>query len=300
MFENIITKAEFESDLAESLRQYEKYRRIVFSQDVSDWNLAAFGWRPLDELGSLRSPNFSVIRFNLMSDDFAWEIARYINQFVLSTKSLKAWADLLDDVDDEGEKSDILHEFVNPLIHFGLGLPYAIKQKFTFLFSHLSHQMRLLVSPSNPDCLVGDGKINYNTANGFAGDCAAGDLVLDAINEVASDDFSSSTRDLRHGFSHRITPGIEVGITSSVKRMIITGGQNDPLEARMKSVGLEPIRPREKHVVYGYGASEPMTLHHVVSVLKEQIRVIHSCFECYKTFVIDRETWIIGEYGLMA
>jgi hypothetical protein len=300
MSEDVVSQTEFEAGLVESLGRYEKYRRILFSQNPSKWKMASFGWRPLKgqlDPGSRRSLDIAAMYFDQMSGDFARESANYINKLVVSTNRLKAWAELLEEVEDKGEKFDILAEFVDPLTHFGLGLPYAIKQKFIFAFSHLSHQIRLLESPSKVDDLPGDGKINEKTSKRFAGDSAAGDQLLDAISRIASENFSESTGDFRHGFNHRITPGVEMGITNSVNRVVVTEGTGDPFENEMKSIGLKPLKLGEKRVIYGIGGSNPIPLRQVISALKEQIDVIHACFECYKIFVIDHETWVIGKYG---
>lgn len=300
MSSDVITQAEFEKSLAVSLAQYERYRRILYATDKCEIRMADYGWRPMDQpsaQGPLMSFDIAVMAFNEMSREFAGEVANYINKLVTAKNRIQAWADLLKGIEDDGEKWNVLHEFVNPLLYLGLGLPYSIKQKFIFSFSHLSHQLRLLQTPGHLDDLAGDGKINDKTAKRFLGDCRSGDQLLDSIDKVASENFSYATNDFRNGFNHRITPGVEAGIKRIVTRGVAIGGTGDPIESMIKDAELEPLKSGEKRVVYGIGGVRPIPLCEVVRALREEIETIHECFDRYKGFVIDREAWVIQKFG---
>jgi len=208
-----------------------------------------------------------------MSSEFSQEIANHINALVKTTYRLQAWSELLDGVNDDGEKFDIMIDFVNAPLHYGLGLPYAIEQKFIFSFNHLSHKMRLLLSTSQADDLPEDRRIDEKTLKRFMGDSDVGDRLLDAITAISSEDFSLGTMNFRNSFNHRITPGVELGITNLVTRNVITGGTSDPFKEEMKLLDKAPLKPGEKRVVYGFGGQSPMTLAEVVSALKGKLKL---------------------------
>lgn len=261
-----------------------------------DLDYCDYDWRPFDRFRKYNgrlSGNIDLHMFDVMSMESASEIANYANAFVKEIRNIWAWMRVLDGVDDENERLDIWIEFVNIHIHYGIGLPYAIKQKIMFSFCGIAHRMRMFSDANYPDELAPKEKVNDKTFKKFTGDSAPGDRLIDFISNVDSKEFSIETGDFRNGFNHRVTPAVYLGMSELAERHFIIGGTSNPFEGKMIELEMRLPKSGERRAIYSLGGKKAIPLQQVLNAMIDQAKKIHDCFQLYKEFVIDCEMQVL-------
>lgn len=291
--EEALTREQIEAVLSKHLAHYEAYHRILYTEPHSDIRMADFNWRRADGNDATRLSRATF--FNSMSDEFSEEIANHVNDLVVVTERLQAWSQHLDGISDKVELLDVLHEFVSPLAHHALGLPYALKQKFYFSYAHLANQARRLFDAN--DDLEADNRIDRDVARRYKGDWCRDDDFFEAVGALAAPDMAAETSNFRNAFHHQITPGIGLGITNRVKRYVSTGGKPSLDDAALQAMGIELPTPGDRKVVYAMGGQPPLRMSEVVLALRKQIALAHECFDLFKEYIWFIEDRIIASFG---
>jgi hypothetical protein len=95
---------------------------------------------PYDWLRIPRSVSVEWFPFVEMAKEHAKEIANDGNLLAVSKDRLSVWSRVLKEFPDEEEKLEIIIEFIWPIAHLAMDLPYTIRSRFILSVSHLSHQ----------------------------------------------------------------------------------------------------------------------------------------------------------------
>ena len=92
------------------------------------------------------------------------------------------------------------------------------------------------------------------------------------FSKIANEKFVSDTSEFRHRFHHQVPVLVEIGITHLVSRH----------------------KTKDKHVGYGIGGIQPISLNNIVDILKNQYMRITECFEEYQKLVSEQLNEIFG------
>jgi hypothetical protein len=133
------------------LRAFQRYLDYFSSVDIAESYLP-YGW-----FESPESIPFECAVFYEMASDFGREIANEANMLMNLARRLLAWEETLKEFEDH--KLLLAHEFITPVGFAVISLPYAIKQRFVFGVSHVSHQANRFVQNNWKDNLPPDSKI---------------------------------------------------------------------------------------------------------------------------------------------
>lgn len=213
-----------------------------------------------------------------LASDTARDLANGINHLIDLTKRLEAWLTVITGR-DIGEKSRLLHEFVQDLTTMGLLSPYTLKSRFYFAIAHLCHQANGVRQGKEGKewsddfaTLPEDWKICQETAIKHAERWHAWRKLNRNLNKVDAGDYKKATRDFRNKHTHRFTPRVELGITQTVVRVPEDGG-------------------RPSYVIEGV---EPIELKIVVENLKKQNHWLSMSYQEFRNLIVEQSATVFG------
>lgn len=118
---------------AKLVEHYELYRTALDAMPLEGKFMPYRWWNFPDPMQIL------FMAYCEMLGEYATELANVVNDLTHHVQRLRAWACVVEEL-SVNDKLDVSHEFVDTLGTVALGLPYAIKLRFTFAVGHLSHQ----------------------------------------------------------------------------------------------------------------------------------------------------------------
>jgi hypothetical protein len=200
-----------------------------------------------------------------MLDDYAREIANAINAFTSNVRRLSIWAGLLATFDDK-ERSEALHEFVDPMATLCLLTPYAVRSRLIFAAAHLCHQVNLEREEGwSEDKLPLDDDIWMGSADVQGAPWARRYTRLKArIEAIGGNGLKKATADFRNAFSHRFSPRVSTGITNFARR---------------------EINPETGKIWYGIGGTAPLDLDELVALLASELDKCYLAFAAFQALV---------------
>lgn len=176
---------------------------------------------PYDWLQIPSSVSIEWFPFVEMAREHTKEIANDGNLLAISKDRLFVWSKVLNEFPNDQDKLEITVEFVTPVAHLAIDLPYAIRSRFILSVSHLSHQ-------ANRKKVA----LHWNTFEQF-------NKKLALIN---NDAFKAKLLEARDKFHHRFPPSFVVGITQPIVRITEKSGKI--------AYGLEGFDPLSTEEVY--------------------------------------------------
>ena len=185
--------------------------------------------------------------FYFMAEDFVRELLNSINQFNTYVGRLIAWNRVLKPY-TQHQKLYLLLEFVEPIAKSCLNYPYQIKNRFTFIATHLLHQSNSIKQSDWKDDLLRGERIYEDHLKKVSAGWPAFDPFEKALAALNDDNFRKISEDYRHKEHHRVPPGIEIGITSIISRHPQGNGS----------------------IRYGLGGQQPLSLDKIIPPLQDQ------------------------------
>jgi len=200
------------------------------------------------------------------------ELPNAVNLLIGVAADLRAWSEVIREL-SVPTKVDLLVVFFREKAMLGLCLPYALRARFAFAAAHLCHQANKLSQGATwKDNLPVDKYIDFGTANKYGHGWNTYEAFRVSMKTLNSVSFKEKTRDFRDKFTHRLSPGIEVGLTNLVERNVTPGG----------------------HVSYGIGAAQPLSLAQIASALDDEVIAAKNVLVAF-TKLIDEHAVAIGK-----
>jgi len=234
---------------------------------------------PLMPYGWLQIPSSVPIEwlpFVEMAKEHAKEIANDGNLLAVSKDRLSVWSKVLKEFPDEGDKLEIANEFVMPVAHLAMDLPYAIRSRFILSVSHLSHQANRKKVANWKDDLKPDRNIDYKVMKKVSLHWDGFERFNERLAHINDDYFKTKLCEVRNKFHHRFPPSFVVGVTQPIVRITEKSGK----------------------VAYGLGGSNPLSTDEVCAALEEQYQAVFECFAAYRVLVQEQARFIFGSDGV--
>jgi hypothetical protein len=245
---------------------YSRFRNQL-RQINSLGDLMAYDWLSLPE----SIPGIWMAYFEMVKDH-SHELANVINQLLTNIEKLSAWDKVLLEYGTE-DRFYIVHEFVDPLGTICLNLPYAIRSRFIFSVTHISHQAnRVILGNEWRDNLPLDAKIDFSTMDKLAANWKSYKKLKLSIECLSDKKHQAQVNHYRHKYHHRYPSHIEFGLSEMVKRIVNDNGT----------------------VVYAFGYNQPLHINDIVLELKEQHEAAARCFTGYQHLVKEQIERIIN------
>jgi len=256
--------------LGMSVRLYAQYCRVL--KDIPyPAEYADYEWYNLP-----RRMDVSLMPYGMMLGEFSSQIANDINALVNYTRRLQAWEVVMRPL---GEKRilDALVEFVDPLTAVALGMPYAIRARFLYAAVHLNHQANQVRDGACwVDKLPRDRDIRAQHLDQLGEGWKSYADFRQAMCRIFDAAYQQSTRQYRHKYNHQVPPGIALGITGIVTRI---------------------VEKKTGRVSYIHGEAPPLTMVSIVQSLSEQCLCCREAFEQFKKMIGEHEAAIKAACG---
>lgn len=240
-------------------KTYKEYLEVKKAQVITH-NLVEYNWYKNPEtIKGIWMPYFQMLEL------FSRELANEINKLISYRYNLMSWSEVIKNK-NEDEKIEILFEQVEPIAITALNHPYAIKAKFYFAVSHLSHQANLTKLGNGwADDLPEDEDIFFSTMDEKSKVWKTYPKLRRALEPVGASNFRSQTKNFRNENTHRFSVNIEFGLSHTIKREVIDGKTR-----------------------YSLGGTPPITLEEIVNSLDDEIKNIQSAFHEFKNLVNEQ------------
>ncbi|MER8708949.1 integrase [Mesorhizobium sp. M0220] len=202
--------------------------------------------------------------YNEMLAEYSGELANKINDLTHYAHRLRTWAAVLAPLSNE-DKHDLTHEFIDMLGTVALGLPYALKSRFTFAAGHLCHQANMTK--------ISDWKDDFPTANLYLNDiepyCRGWRKYRRfklKIEPIAGSVFKEQTDDFRNTYNHGFSARFVLGMTRLVGRKVEKSGR----------------------ILYGIGGSPALDLGEMGNLLQKERDICYQAFDAFRTLVNEQ------------
>lgn len=241
------------------IRLYTQYRAQLDASPIGGrW--MPYRWWSLPDPLSVR-----WMAYNEMLAEYSGDLANKINDLTHYVHSLRTWAAVLAPLSNE-DKHDLTHEFIDMLGTVALGLPYALKSRFTYAAGHLSHQANMAKS-------ISDWKDDFPTSNLYLNDiepyCRGWRKYRRfklKIEPIAGSVFKEKTDDFRNTYNHGFSSRFVLGMTRLVERKVEKSGS----------------------ISYGIGGSAPLDLGEMGNLLQEERDICYQGFDAFQTLVNEQ------------
>ncbi len=222
---------------------------------------APYNWYELNN--TLPAEWFAYSQF---LSEHAGALANIINDLRRYIRSLSAWNKVLENIDEEQEKYNVVTEHISPLATLALNMPYVIRSRFIYSIAHLSHQANKAKQDSWIDDLPIDSEIYFSAADKYGKPWEGYAKLKLALEKIANKKYDKSTHYFRNKYNHRYSSNIEFGLTGFATRTINKKGD----------------------VSYGFGYTDPLLLKDIILLLESQCSRCMVAFKKYQTLVNDQ------------
>ena len=228
---------------------------------VSQAELMAYDWLSRPK----RIPGVWMIYFEMV-EEHSRELANIINLLLTNVEKLCVWGKVILAYGEE-EQFYIVEEFVEPLCTTCLNLPYAVRSRFIFSVTHLSHQANMAILGNKwKDDLPKDDEIEFSTMDKFAAYWRSYKNLKLSMERLSDKKYQSEINDYRNKYHHRYPSHIEFGLSETVKRIVSNHGS----------------------VSYAIGYSKPLQIKDVTWILKRQHAAAAKCYTGYQNLVKEQ------------
>jgi hypothetical protein len=248
------------------IRAYSQFRSEL-KKNASLGEVMAYHWLPRPK----RIPGIWMMYFEMV-EEHSRELANVINLFLTNIEKLCAWGKVILEYGEE-ERSYIVYEFVEPLCTICLNLPYAIRSRFIFSVTHLSHQANMAILGTKwKDDLPSDAEIEFSTMDTFATHWKPYKKLKLNLERLSDKKYQVEVNHYRSKYHHRYPSHIEFGLSETVTRVV----RNDGV------------------VSYAIGYSKPLQIKDITLVLKRQHEAATKCYGCYQRLVKEQIETILN------
>ena len=221
-------------------------------------------WSLPDPLGGI------WLVYSQMLEEYATDLANIINDLTYHVARLRAWSTVIAPLSDE-KKLEAIDEFINILGTVALGLPYAIKSRFTFAAAHLSHQANMTKDLKGwKDEFPEARSLNMNDLEPLCRGWSKYRPFKLKLEPIGGKGFKEETDDFRNAYNHRFSPRLVLGVTSLVTRQVDESGR----------------------VQYRIGGNEGLELVKVADLLESERDMCYVTFEAFRHLVEEQTTAI--------
>ena len=244
---------------------YQAYRSAIDSTEIGGRFMTYRWWSLPNRMSALWMP------YSQMLGDFAPELANIINDLTHHVHRLRAWAAVLEPLDDE-DKHEVAHEFVEHLGTVALGMPYAIKSRFAFAAGNLCHQANMAGDLPGWADNFPSNNLYLNDIEPFCRGWRRYRRFKVAVERIAGTAFKDASDDFRNTYNHGFSSRFVLGITASVTREQRSDGS----------------------VSYGFGGNPPLGLPAVADLLAIERDCCYAAFDAFQTLVNEQITAIVA------
>ncbi|PIB92735.1 integrase [Caulobacter sp. FWC2] len=199
-------------------------------------------------------------------DEYATDLANIINSLTHHVARLRAWSIVVEPLSAD-DKLAVAHEFVDDLGTVALGLPYAIKSRFTLAALALCHQANRAKDMEGWVDVLPDKRAFY--LNDIDPHCQGWKAFRGfklKVEPLAGRAFKADTADFRNAYNHGFSSRFLVGITAMMRRIVAKDGS----------------------VAYGYGGREPLQLAQIADLLSKERDLCYAAFEKFQALVVEQ------------
>lgn len=253
------------------LQAFTAYRKAFFASD-SSLQLA-----PYNHIETRDSLPFTWAAYHQMLDDHARSLANDLNHFSYHISQVEAWSKVIRSYEIE-DQLGLLIEFIDPIATTCVNYPYAIRSRFIFSVSHLSHQANLISdnSWSESKFPAKDKSIDYKIMLKIADRWSNFKLLEKEFVGLCNEKYINETKNFRNKYHHQYPPRFEHGHTNFVSRNYGPDGR----------------------VSYGFGYIEPLSLENLIPTLIDQHSCSLRCFEHYSNLAREQLSAIYSKSKL--
>ena len=253
----------FARERSEKLIAFYKFFRDALDHTPVDGEFMKYHWWTLPD-----PLNAQWMAYSQMLGEYATELANIINALTSHVHKLRAWNTVLAELED-ADKYEVCYEFIDTLGTVGLGLPYAIKSRFTFAVGHLSHQANQATDGRNWKDEFPDKNLYLNDIEPYASQWRKFRAFKLKLEPLAGSNFKQASDDFRNTYNHGFSSRLVVGMTATVKREVIGG-----------------------RVRYAFGGNDPLTVAEVADLLTIERDKCYHAFAAFQALIEEQSAAI--------
>lgn len=245
------------------------------------------------------TPHAVSDRAGQASGTFAWwwgasgEIGETINTMNAWGSRLHEWAawnDVVESYENENDRWELLHHFVEPIAFFCMLQPSSFADRLALTSEFLLHQANQRLSPKEPDRLDQDAhpgkpmrRSDRRKQIGRLGKrWQQFKPFQQALQALDGADYRYLTRDFRNLFSHSFSPRLMLGF---VQRATRSFGPLQEMLLQPDGTILEVDHPTKRAVTYAMNSLEPLALDKAHEANLAEYQRARSAIECFIALV---------------
>lgn len=239
---------------------YADYRSALDASDVEKRFMTYRWW-------TLPNPISGMwMVYSGMLEDYATDLANIINDLTHHVSRLRAWAAVVDPMDDDA-KMEVAHEFIGILGIAALSAPYAIKSRFAVAAANLSHQANMAKDLRNWKDEFPTKNLYLNDVEPFGKGWRTYRRFKLKVEPIAGSRFKVQTHDFRNAYNHRFSPRLLLGLSNTVTR------RTDAETGRVE---------------YGIGGTPALDLNKVADLLEMECGHCYAAFEAFQALITEQ------------
>lgn len=260
---------QFSRDRSEKLIAFYKAYRAALDHTPVGGEFMKYRWWTLPNPLSA-----AWMAYSQMLQEYAAELANIINELTSYVHRLRAWNTVLSGLED-ADRLEVSHEFIDPLGTVGLGLPYAIKSRFTFAVGRLSHQANQAADGRDWKDDFPDKNLYLNDVEPYASQWKKFRAFKLKLEPLAGSKFKQASDDFRNTYNHGFSSRFIMGITATVKREIVGD-----------------------RVSYAFGGNDPLTVAEVADLLTIERDKCYRAFAAFQALIEEQTAAIVAVEGV--
>lgn len=234
---------EYVKETALILRALQEAREH-FYETSTEFELAPYG-----HVETRDSNPFNLAPYHELLREHLPNLANEVNAFGHRIGQLEAWSKVLPDC-EALDQLTLAIELIDSIALSAVQTPYALRFRFIFAASHLSHQANKATDPSwGESRLPNDTGIDYRVMKRCVERWSTGPSLLNSLSGLSDSAYSEATGNFRNLYNHSAPPRLVHGFSGLVSRK------------RDSETGTTR---------YGFGARPPLELAHLASTLSVQ------------------------------
>lgn len=247
------------------------------------------------------SDNFLPYKFNMQFEQYQWymfgeewaeellrELTNTLNIWHYHLHRWHAWSESLSGF-DEKDAWHLRNEFLDTTVFFCLYRPSAVKDQIIYIATNIFHNIRLgILDGEYKDVLEDDSNKQLGRDKRFKqlkkiiATWPSGQRLIEGLKKIDNDQYKEATRDFRNQSSHKIPPGLGIGITNMRTRFI-------KAKTVLKKVSYnlyEDVEvPGELSVYYGFGGTPPLELEYIRKTNLDQLDKVKNIYHELLTLI---------------
>ncbi|MCD9125405.1 hypothetical protein [Luteimonas fraxinea] len=230
---------------------------------------------------------------------FAWwwaaasemrETINSLNAWAVRLHEWQAWNGMLSSYDDEEDKWEVLHHFLEPVAFYCMLQPSSFADRLALTAENMLHQANQRTSPDEPDRLAQDERPGKHLSRsdrrkqlGKLGKrWSKFKAFQQALHALDSDEYSRLTRNYRNLASHSFSPRLMLGHISRATRSI---GPSIDMVLQDDGRYRRTEHPTKRAVTYAMGSQDPLSLAEIYKANLAEYQRAKKAIECFIVLV---------------